>query len=220
MATALIVLGFDITHAVLTLTNFKPSKVVVALALVDRRADPRALTAYSSLSQVANAMGVEISKLEVDVINIYNAVSMLRRAVGELATFPPVIVDVGDGMRILVLEVFLAYLFLPRDVRKHIRFILYLEGTNRNIELGFEELEVMLTRVKPLLSSIEIDVISAMEPGYEYSLGEIYRRVQSRGFNVTKQYVYKVLKRLMAKGLVMNTGRGRYVRRVEDVFSP
>jgi len=116
MATALIVLGFDITHAVLTLTNFKPSKVVVALALVDRRADPRALTAYSSLSQVANAMGVEIGRLEVDVTNIRNAVDTLRRAVVELATFPPVIVDVGGGMRILVLEVFLADLSLPMDV--------------------------------------------------------------------------------------------------------
>jgi len=220
MVTAMIVLGFDITHAVLTLSNYKPSKVVVALALVDRRSDPRALTAYSSLSQIANAMGVEISRLEVDVTNIHNAVSTLRRAVEELATLPPVIVDIGGGMRILVLEVFLAYLSLPRDARKHIRFVSYLEGTNRSIELEFEELEVMFTGVKPSLSSIEIAVLSVMEPGHEYSLGEIYRRVQSRGFNVSKQYVYKVLKRLMAKGFVMNMGRGRYVRRVEDVFSP
>ena len=109
MVSALILLGFDITHAVLTLSNYKPSRVVAVVAMVDGRIDPRTSIAYSSFSQVVVAMGVDISRIEIEVSDIYGAVAKLKGVMKELSTDLPLIIDLEGGMRVLLIETLLAY---------------------------------------------------------------------------------------------------------------
>ncbi len=71
MVSALVLLGFDIGHAVITLFNFKPSVVTVVVPLVEGSSDSRAVAAYSHLEQIAISARIKCSRLEVEVTRVY-----------------------------------------------------------------------------------------------------------------------------------------------------
>lgn len=215
MVMVVILLGFDITHAVLTLTRYHPMRAVALLATVNGSLDPRVSLAYTSLEQVAKAMRVEIARVEVEVTEIEGAVQRIRDVISELAMTSPVIVDVGGGMRILVLETLLAYMSLPDSLKESVRVVVYLEGTNKALELTTSDVRNLMGGPSPL-SAVERAVLKVMALGREYRLGEVHAALREQGVSVTKQYVLKALRRLAAKGLVSRKARGRYVK-VRDV---
>ena len=212
VASALILLGFDITHAVITLSSYKPSKAVAVVATVDGRMDPRASIAYSSFSQAAIAMGVDVSKIEIEVSDIHSAVAKLRNTLKELSANPPLFVDLGGGMRVLVIETLLAYLSLPNDVRKRIRLIIYFEGTNRSMELSSENLIEITMPKRVVLKPIEKEILEILESG-TYSLNELHTKLQQRGYRFTKQYIHKILQNLIKQDLVERVSRGCYTKK-------
>lgn len=213
MSIAIIVLGFDITHAVLTLTSYKPSRVVVILALVNGRLDPRSSIAFSSLEQVATSMRIAIERLEVEVVDPLKAVEKLRNVMEDLAKKSPIIIDLGGGLRLLVIETFLAYLSLPSTLRSNSKVVVYIEGTNEARELTPEDLKRILTRKTYPLTYIEESILQFMEEAKEYTLRDIHIAVRNMGFNVSKQYIHKVLKKLVERGLISHVRRGRYIKR-------
>lgn len=212
MVSALILLGFDITHAVLTLSNYKPSRAVAVVAMVDGRIDPRASIAYSSFSQVAVAMGVDISRIEIEVSDIYGAVAKLRGVMKELSTDLPLIVDLGGGMRILVIEALLAYFSLPDNIRKRIKLVVYFEGTNRSVELSAEDIVEIMIPKRVALKPVEKEILEILESG-TYSLSELYTKLRQRGYTFTKQYLHKILQNLIEQDLVERVSRGYYTKK-------
>lgn len=216
MVTAMMLLGFDVTHAVLTLTQYRPAKVIALLAAVNGSIDPRTSIAYSSLEQVAKAMRIDIAKVEVEVTRIAEAVQKVRNTIVELAKIPPVIIDVGGGMRILLLETILAYLSLHDSVRNYIKVVMYLEGTDKSFELTSNDIKNLISRPAVTLSAIERLILKTMVSGQEYKLSEIHVALQKQGINVTKQYVLKVVKKLVTKGIISQRARGYYIK-IKDV---
>ena len=212
MVSALILLGFDITHAVLTLSNYKPSRAVAVVAMVDGRIDPRASIAYSSFSQVAVAMGVDISRIEIEVSDIYGAVAKLRGVMKELSTDLPLVIDLGGGMRILVIEALLAYFSLPDNIRKRIKLVVYFEGTNRSVELSAEDIVEIMIPKRIALKPVEKEILEILESG-TYSLSELYTKLRQRGYTFTKQYLHKILQNLIEQDLVERVSRGYYTKK-------
>lgn len=218
MASALILLGFDITHAVLTLSNYKPSRVVAVVAMVDGRIDPRTSIAYSSFSQVAVAMGVDISRIEIEVSDIYEAVTKLRSVMKELSTDLPLIIDLGGGMRVLLIETLLAYFSLPNSIRKSIKLVVYFEGTNRSVELSAEDISEIMAPKRVVLKPVEKEILEILESG-TYSLSELYTKLRQRGYTFTKQYLHKILQNLIEQDLVERVSRGYYTKK-RSYYSP
>ena len=218
MVSALILLGFDITHAVLTLSNYKPSRVVAVVAMVDGRIDPRTSIAYSSFSQVAVAMGVDISKIEIEVSDIYEAVTKLRSVMKELSTDLPLIIDLGGGMRVLLIETLLAYFSLPNSIRKSIKLVVYFEGTNRSVELSAEDISEIMAPKRVVLKPVEKEILEILESG-TYSLSELYTKLRQRGYTFTKQYLRKILQNLIEQDLVERVSRGYYTKK-RSYYSP
>ena len=218
MVSALILLGFDITHAVLTLSNYKPSRAVAVVAMVDGRIDPRASIAYSSFSQVAVAMGVDISRIEIEVSDIYGAVAKLRGVMKELSTDLPLIIDLGGGMRVLLIETLLAYFSLPNSIRKSIKLVVYFEGTNRSVELSAEDISEIMAPKRVVLKPVEKEILEILESG-TYSLSELYTKLRQRGYTFTKQYLHKILQNLIEQDLVERVSRGYYTKK-RSYYSP
>ncbi|HIC98216.1 MAG TPA: hypothetical protein EYP08_00740 [Pyrodictiaceae archaeon] len=200
------------------MSNYKPSRVVAVVAMVDGRIDPRTSIAYSSFSQVAVAMGVDISRIEIEVSDIYEAVTKLRSVMKELSTDLPLIIDLGGGMRVLLIETLLAYFSLPNSIRKSIKLVVYFEGTNRSVELSAEDISEIMAPKRVVLKPVEKEILEILESG-TYSLSELYTKLRQRGYTFTKQYLHKILQNLIEQDLVERVSRGYYTKK-RSYYSP
>lgn len=212
MTTAIVTLGFDVTHAVFTLTSFRPSRIIVVLGLINGRLDPRSSTAYSALEQIAIASGVQVERFEVEVTEPLATVMKLRSLMETIATDSPLVIDLGGGLRILVAETLLAYLALPSDRKETTRLILYIEGTNSYKEILPADIKLMLRGRGRVLSDIERTILDSMNELEEYTLGRIHKILVAEGLNVSRQYVHKILRRLVDEGYLFKVSRGKYVK--------
>lgn len=212
MTTAIVILGFDVTHAIFTLTNFRPSRVIVLLALVNGRLDPRSSTAYSAIEQIASASGIQIERLEVEVTELLTTITRLKTLMESIMARSPLIIDLGGGLRILVVETLLAYLSIPSDKWENTRLIVYIEGTNTYKELTPADIMQILRGRRRVLSHIEKVILNSMNELEEYSLDRIYREAVLRGLDVSRQYIHKVLRKLVKEGYIFKVARGRYIK--------
>lgn len=219
MVSAIVVLGFDITHAVTTLVNFRPKEVEVITAVVDGRLDQRSLVAYNSFEQTAIALGVRCKRVDVDVLDFRKAVEFIRDVMVRcVSSEPSVVLDLGGGMRLLVIEVFTALLSLPKSLRKYFKVLLYVEGQNRYIELESEDFIKELVRGKEAvwskLSYIERIILERMEFNTPYSLSQIHEMIKQAGESITKQNLVRILNKLIKKEYIDRIKKGTYIRRV------
>ncbi|MEM4677500.1 MAG: hypothetical protein QXY55_06385 [Candidatus Korarchaeota archaeon] len=212
MTTAIVILGFDVTHAIFTLTNFRPSKVIVLLALVNGRLDPRSSAAYSALEQIASASDIQIERLEVEVTELFTAITRLKTLIESIMARSNLVIDLGGGLRILVVETLLAYLSTPSDKWENTRLILYIEGTNTYKELTPADIMQILRGRRRVLSHIEKVILNSMNELEEYSLDRIYREAVLKGLDVSRQYIHKVLRKLVKEGYIFKVARGRYIK--------
>lgn len=218
MTSALILLGFDVGHAVSTLLNFKPSVIAVAVATINGLLDSRAAAAYSHLEQLTIITQVKCSRLNIEVSNVEKAVEIIREALIKLAEERiPVIVDIGGGMRLLVLETLLAILSLPKWLQDLVKVIVYFEGTNRYIELDHKDI-MRIIRMYKLQGGIEeltyVDrkVIEVLERKGKASLKEIHEELLRQGITTSKQNVNRILTKLEDKGYIKRIERGIYMK--------
>lgn len=212
MTTAIVILGFDVTHAIFTLTNFRPSKVIVLLALVNGRLDPRSSAAYSALEQIASASDIQIERLEVEVTEPFTAITRLKTLIESIMARSNLVIDLGGGLRILVVETLLAYLSTPSDKWENTRLIVYIEGTNTYKELTPADIMQILRGRRRVLSHIEKVILNSMNELEEYSLDRIYREAVLKGLDVSRQYIHKVLRKLVKEGYIFKVARGRYIK--------
>jgi len=211
--SALIVLGFDVTHAVKTLVDFKPRRACIVIGSINGVIDPRSLNAFVPLAQIATAMNISIERLDVEVLRFREAVERIEEKLLELATTPPIYVDLGGGLRLLVLETFLAVQRVWRKSRVSTHTIIYVEGSDRRIEISADELEnILFGGVEVELPDIYQKVLSVLSVGHEMRLAEIHRRLAEQGVKISKQYLSAILRKLEEMGFVKHVARGRYVK--------
>lgn len=210
--SAVIVLGFDISHAIRTLSEYRPRRACVLLGSIDNRIDSRALIAFNSLNQVSLAMGISVERLDVEVPNFSDAVRIIERKLSELAESPPIFVDVGGGLRMLVIETLLAVLgFVRKSPSVDVRLLIYIEGTDRRLELPVKDLELMLIPSIDL-TPLERDVLAVLSSEHPMELRDIHNALRAKGWDISKQHLVKILNRLIDYGYVKRISRGVYVK--------
>jgi len=212
--SALIVLGFDVTHAVKTLVDFKPKRACIVIGSINGVVDQRSLNAFVPLTQIATAMNISIERLDVEVLNFGEAIDRIERKLLEFSLTPPIYVDLGGGLRLLVLETFLAVQRLWRRSRiTDIHVIIYVEGSDRKIEISADELENILSGgVKTELPELHQKILSVLSTGYGIRLAEVHRRLTAQGVKISKQYLSTILRKLEEMGLVKRVERGKYIK--------
>ncbi len=212
MTVVVATLGFDVTHAVFTIVNFKPIEFVALMGLVNGSLDPRSSIAFSYLEQVARASGAKVEKVEVEVLDPRIAVNKIKSVLESKARKSSLVLDLGGGLRLLVVETLIAYFSLPSELRRNSRLLLYIEATNKAVEIKFEDIRKMMLKKPAVLSEIEELVLSVMEEQREHTLDQIYRAIKQKGLSRSKQSIYKVLKKLEKDGFIVKSARGKYVK--------
>ncbi|MEM1720295.1 MAG: hypothetical protein QW496_05565 [Desulfurococcaceae archaeon] len=213
MTVVVTTLGFDVTHAVFTIVKYKPVEFVALMALVKGSLDPRSSIAFSYLEQIAKATGAKIvEKVEIEVSNPILAVNQIRGVLKSKAERFPLVLDLGGGLRLLVVETMIAYFSLPGELKKNSRLLLYIEATNEAVEITPADLRKMMLKKPVVLSDIEEAVLSVMEEQREYTLGQIYRAIKQKGLFRSKQSIYKILQKLEKDGFITKLSRGRYMK--------
>lgn len=221
MTAIVSLLGFDLEHVFATLLKYRPQRgvreIYAVTAVIGGSMDRRALTAYSALTLFTNMIeGVRIERVEVEVTDLKGAVKRMKSLLADLLSREStVVLDIGGGPRVLLLETLLAYLSLDRKLAERARLIIYIERTGELMEVDYEEIAVILSeRLKPL-GKVEEQLLALLAPRKEYTLRELHEMLQGRGVKVSKQYVEKALKSLVEKGLVYRKARGVYVKALE-----
>jgi len=225
MTSIVTLLGFDIEHVLASILRYKshsPVREIYAIvATISGTSDRRALAAFSAVNLMGTMLGVRVEKVEVEVTDLATTVRRLRNLLAELASSRgTVVLDIGGGPRLLLLEATLAYLSLDPRLSEKVRLVAYLERTGELKEISHEEITAMITgRVKPL-TKLEEQVLALMSPNREYRLRELHSMLLERDAHVSKQYVEKVLKSLVEKGFLYRKARGVYVKALDLPTKP
>ncbi|MEM1644213.1 MAG: helix-turn-helix domain-containing protein [Desulfurococcaceae archaeon] len=219
MVSAIVVLGFDITHAVTTLVNFKPREVSVITASIDGGLDHRSLVAYNSFEQTAMALGVKCDRVVVEVLKFSNAIDVIRSImIRYVSSESNVILDLGGGLRMLIVEALTALLSLPQSLRRYFKVLLYIEGQNKYIELSSDDIISELTKGKEIfwskLNYLERVILEKMEYNTPYRLNQIHEIIKQTGESITKQNLVRILNKLIKKDYIERIRKGVYRRRV------
>ncbi len=205
-------LGFDITHVMLSITKLptKPNRVIAIIAKFGEYMDPRVISAINSLKQVSGYMGISSDEIYINVLNYEEAVENIRKI---LLNNLPLVLDLGGGPRILVIESLIAYLSLPTNKRSMISIMIYLEGMNRVEVLGHDKISRMIS---PKVEHIELTynekiILNILKTYRELRLHEIKELLEKEaGIVMSKQNIVRILKKLMSKELVDKVGKGIY----------
>jgi CRISPR locus-related DNA-binding protein len=214
-SAAVILLGFDITHALLTFTNFSVQNIVCVLASIGGTVDPRSELAYSAVQTIAKlrSSSISISKTVVEVTDMFKAVKDLGTLLEDLIKrHQQVIFDLSGGPRLLTLEALLAFLKLRSDKRRKVRVVVLVEGKNEFKELRDVDIAMMMMAELPLeLSEEEKLILNIMEAERSYRLSEL-QELLAKKYNrkLSKAAIYRMLKSLEARGLVAKVRRGVY----------
>lgn len=213
MTVVVTTLGFDVTHAVFTIVNYKPVEFVALLSLVNGELDPRSSVAFSNLEQIAKAIGAKVvEKVEVEILDPVRAVNKIRSVLESKTREYPLVLDLGGGLRLLVVETLIAYFSLPSELRRNSRLLLYIEATDKPVEITSADLRRMMFKKPAALSETEKVILSVMEEHHEYTLDQIYRAIKQKGVSCSRQNVHKVLKKLMKEGYIIKPARNKYVK--------
>jgi hypothetical protein len=213
--TALItLLGFDVTHAVIAFSTFNPQKVVCILASVGGVVDARTEIAFSSFFNVAKLKNVnaDISKLIIEVLDIPVAINNIYTLIKDLINkYQQVVVDVGGGLRLLVIETVMALLRLRPEERRKVKAVVFIEGRNEYRELpDMASLIWEETRLLRLSNKAKI-LLAHMDPQREYKLSEL-QEILEKALNqsISKTSIYRIVKELEETGLIIKIERGKY----------
>ncbi|MCC6056761.1 MAG: hypothetical protein LM583_08805 [Desulfurococcaceae archaeon] len=213
--TALItLLGFDVTHAVIAFSTFNPQKVVCILASVGGVVDARTEIAFSSFFNVAKLKNVnaDISKLIIEVLDIPVAINNIYTLIKDLINkYQQVVVDVGGGLRLLVIETVMALLRLRPEERRKVKAVVFIEGRNEYRELpDMASLIWEETRLLRLSNKAKI-LLAHMDPQREYKLSEL-QEILEKALNqsISKTSIYRIVKELEETGLIIKMERGKY----------
>jgi CRISPR locus-related DNA-binding protein len=201
-------LGFDISHTLLVLTKakLKPSKIIAIVGMIRNEIDQRAEVAFTMLKQFANMIGVNIERIDIEVTEIENAIERILNILDENT---PAILDIGGGLRLLVLETYTAYQLLNPQKRNNISLYIALEGRNEVLNIDFEKIRKKLVTTRRLNETYK-EILKIIEEKGFATPKEILEELNKKGTPITKQKLSKILTKLVILGLIEKEGRGRY----------
>ncbi|MDK6029413.1 hypothetical protein QPL79_08560 [Ignisphaera sp. 4213-co] len=201
-------LGFDISHTLLVITKsgIKPTKIVALVGTIKGEVDPRAETAYTMLKQFANMIGAEVEKIHVDVTDIQEAVNKIFKVLDENT---PAILDIGGGLRLLVIETFMAYELLNPSKRNSITVYIALEGRNELINIDVNSIKRRFDETRRL-DNLQKKILKIIEEKGVATPKEILHELSNSGTKISKQQLAKILTKLLNMGLIEKIDRGKY----------
>ena len=201
-------LGFDISHTLLVITKsgVKPSKIVVLFGIIRGESDQRAETAFTMLKQFATMMGIAIERVDIEVTRVSEAVEKIIRILEENT---PALLDLGGGLRLLVIEALLAYTMLSPSKASNIALYTALEGRNELVNIDIASIKKKLAASR-VLSDIHKAVLKIVEEKGVATPREALDNIRERGVTITKQRLAKILTKLANLGLIEKIERGKY----------
>jgi len=194
------VLGFDERHVVRSLLRlgFKNVDVIYLVVPSGRvtKQTEEAIKRITEVAKLANVSNVEI--FEVDPLEFGNAVAKLRKLLMDLCSGgKDLVISLGGGMRVLIIETLIASLLIPKELSSHISLVADLESSEGYIEVNIHNLLIISE-----LRTDELQVLKYLLTKTSAGPTEI-----SRSLQIPKTTVWKILKKLHNKGLVTKHNR-------------
>jgi len=201
-------LGFDISHTLLVITRsgIRPSKIIALVGSIKGEVDQRAESAFTMLKQFAGMINVDIERVDVEVTEVDKAVEKILRI---LENNLPAILDLGGGLRLLVIETYTAYMLLSPSKIDNITLYTALEGRNELINIDIKLIKKRLASSK-MLSDMQKTILKIIEEKGVITPKEILDKLNKNGIKITKQQLSKTLTKLINIGLVEKIERGKY----------
>jgi CRISPR locus-related DNA-binding protein len=189
------VLGFDERHVIRSLLRLGFKNVdVIYLVVPSGRITKQTEEAIKRITEVAKLANVsDVKVFEVDPLGFGSAVAKLRKLMIDLCSGgKDLVISLGGGMRVLIVETLVASLLVPKELSSHILVVVDLESGEGYIEVNISNILTISE-----LKSDELQVLKYLLTKAPAGPTEI-----SKTLGIPKTTVWKILKKLHAKGLV------------------
>ena len=194
-------MGFDVDHIITLYGKYTFDKLVL---LIPRGADIRTYNAIEALRKVFQR-NVVVEDIEIDYRNLGEAVYTIREVIKKNV---PCYINLSGGLRILVVEAFLAYITLSSEVRQRVFGVfVVVEGTKEIIEINLGALT--LPSYEKLTAGEQL-VFEIIKSAGTLTAKEILEELERRGYDYSRPWLYNVLNELIKKGLIERSNRGVY----------
>lgn len=201
-------LGFDISHTllVITKTKIKPSKIITLVGRIGDEIDQRVESAYTMLKQFTNMININIERIDINVIDIYTAIEKIYKTLEENI---PAILDISGGLRLLVLETYIAYTLLNPTKASNISIQIALEGRNEIINIDINDIKRKIITTK-FFNNTTIKILNYIKQKEIIEPKQIIEELNKQGYKITKQKLSKILTKLIKAGYIEKIERGKY----------
>lgn len=196
MSALVATIGFDVDHIVYA---FRIRDYVEITLLIPENPDVRTENAIEALRRILSGRKIEV--LRVPYMNFVNAVHAIQQRLRTLLKeYREVVLSLSGGLRLLVIEAFIAYLTLSKTERERVRVIVVTENTRDIVYIDIDELG----------RDVELSASESRVLEFIRSRGEVTATTIVNELKLSKTTVYKVLKKLIDLGLVERATRGVY----------
>ncbi|MCL7390328.1 MAG: CRISPR-associated CARF protein Csa3 [Thaumarchaeota archaeon] len=189
------VLGFDERHVIRSLLRLGFKNVdVIYLVVPSGRITKQTEEAIKRITEVAKLANVsDVKVFEVDPLGFGSAVAKLRKLIIDLCSGgKDLVISLGGGMRVLIVETLVASLLVPKELSSHILVVVDLESGEGYIEVNISSI---LT-----ISELKLDELQVLK--YLLTKAPAGPTEISKTLGIPKTTVWKILKKLHAKELV------------------
>jgi len=189
------VLGFDERHVIRSLLRlgFKNVDVIYLVVPSGRitRQTEEAIKRITEVAKLANVSDVKV--FEVDPLGFGSAVAKLRKLIMDLCSGgKDLVISLGGGMRVLIVETLIASLLVPKELSSHILIVVDLESGEGYIEVNISNILA--------ISELKLDELQVLK--YLLTKAPAGPTEISKTLGIPKTTVWKILKKLHAKELV------------------
>jgi len=122
----------------------------------------------------------------------------------------PAVLDLGGGLRLLVIEALIAYTMLSPSKASNIALYTALEGRNELINIDIASIKKKKLAASRVLSDLHKAVLKIVEEKGVATPSEVLDKLRERGITITKQHLAKILTKLANLGLIEKIERGKY----------
>lgn len=192
-------LGFDERHVIRSIISMGMGGIEEIILLVpDWGLEERTIKAIEEIEKIAELAGISSRRVHVEKISVedfWKAVSRIIELLREIYMkgINEIIISLGGGLRILILETYTAVLFIEECIRKRIKIKIYIETKGEG----------------PLIEGEEIPLCIELTPTERIVLREIVDRRKTtlkqltETLEIPRSTIWKVLDKLVKKKLLI-----------------
>ncbi len=206
MVSIVAAMGFDWRHVVRSILRIGFKECTSIHLLLPPWSDERAEAGIKEVEKIALAAGLSKEKIHthrLDVRNYQETIMQLAKMYVDLMSEGGVLLSLGGGMRILVVEALAAALMLgEKDWRKHVRIVVDLEGREESVEFSAEDL-ASLSLKPPNARELEAIKIAL-------DSGTVTPKKLSEILEIPRSTAHAILGEALRKGYLEKIGWGKY----------